>query len=174
MSVTPLKPVPTSAAARQVIAPRAVETDMIVEHILKNRQSDQTIAYAAITALIGRDILANRSFLYGAKRILFRDHGIYLGTVRGVGVRIGTHEEIHDAAVRDIGTGRRAFGRGLRKFEVVDYADLSEEKKRERIGYVSGVNTLRLLTSPPAVRKMAEAGGSEPLPSAKVLELFGK
>jgi hypothetical protein len=172
MNVTPIKP--QASAPKQVIPSLSVETGMIVDHILRNRESSQTITFEALSALIGRDILANRGFLYSARRILFRDHGVYVESVRGVGVKVGTNEAVLEAGIRDVGTSRRAIRRASRKFEAVQYEDLPEDRKKDYVGHVSAVNTLRLLTTPNAVRKIAAAGAGEPLPSATVLDLFRK
>lgn len=171
MNVTSIKP---QESRISIIPTLSVETGRIVDYVLKNRSSDQSIAYATLSALIGRDILANRGFLYSARRILFRDHGIYLESVRGVGVRIGGNEAVLDAGIRDVGTSRRAIRRASRKFEAVRYDELPDERKKEYIGHVSAVNTLRLLAAPNAVRKISDAGSGEPLPSATVLDLFRK
>lgn len=171
MNVTNIR---SKAENKQVFPSVSVETSLLIDHILKNRNSGQTISYSILSAVIGRDILANRGFLHSAARILFRDHGIFIETVRRVGVRIGDNVAVLDAGIRDVSSSRRALKRASRKFDSVEYSKLPEDKQKEYVGHVSAVNTLRLLTKPSAVRKIAEAGSGEPLPSASVLDLFRK
>lgn len=168
MNVTPLKPKPL-APTIHALSP---ETGLIVQRFLANPASSQTVTYAELSALIGRDVLASRGFLHTAKRILFRDHGILVETVRKVGVRIASNVEVMNAGIRDVGASRRALRRASRKFDGVDFATLGEEDQKTFTGYVATVNALQLLAKPGSVRKVAEASAGSPLPSAKVLDMF--
>lgn len=170
MNVTPLKP--KSPTTNPIIPSVSVETGLIVDKIASNPSSTQTISYTEISALIGRDILANRGFLASARRILFRDRGILIETVRNVGVRIASNSGVMHAGIRDVSASRRALKRASRKFDAVEIAALSEEERKTYTGHVATVNALQLLSKPSSVRKVAEKSEGSPLPSASVLEMF--
>jgi hypothetical protein len=169
MNITPLKPKSPSA---NPIPPVSTETGLIVHKIASNPANTQTISYAELSALIGRDIRANRGFLNSARHILFRDHGILVETVRNVGVRIASNSGVMNAGIRDVSASRRALKRAARKFDAVEIAALTEEERKTYTGHVAMVNALQLLSKPSSVRKVAEKSEGSPLPSASVLDMF--
>ena len=171
MNVTPIKA--NAEPSRSPIIPSvSVETGLIVSKISAAPSSAQTITYGELSALIGRDIAANRGFLASARRILFRDHGILIETVRNVGVRIASNSGIMDAGIRDVSASRRALKRASRKFDAVEISALSEEERKTYTGHVATVNALQLLSKPSSVRKVTERSEGSPLPSASVLAMF--
>lgn len=173
MNVTSIKVPPQSPEApRPTIPSVSVETNRIVDKIAAKRTSTQTFTYSELSGLIGRDILTNRGFLYSAGRILMRDHGILIETVRKVGVRIASNSGVMNAGVRDVGASRRALKRASRKFDAVEIAALTEEERKSYTGHVATVNALQLLAKPSSVRKVAAKSDGTPLPSASVLEMF--
>lgn len=173
MNITPLKVAPpTPEPSRPIIPSVSVETNLIVDKIAANRTSTQTFTYLELSGLIGRDILGNRGFLTSARRILFRDHGVLIETVRKVGVRIASNAGVMNAGIRDVGASRRALKRASRKFDAVEVAALTEEERKSYTGHVATVNTLQLLSKPSSVRKVVEKSEGSPLPSASVLEMF--
>lgn len=173
MNVTPIKTRLGSSERTNLTIPAvSVEVNLIVDKIAANRTSTQTFTYGELSNLIGRDILTNRDKLSSARRILFRDHGILIETVRKVGVRIASNSGVMNAGIRDVGASRRALRRASHKFDAVEVATLSEEERKSYTGHVATVNTLQLLAKPSSVRKIAEKSGGSPLPSASVLEMF--
>lgn len=171
MNVTKLQPV-RNEQGRQVIPDLSVEVSLIVTKIAAAPNSTQTITYGELSALVGRDILQKREWLTSARRILFRDHGILIETVRKVGVRIADNAGIMNAGIRDVSSSRRALKRASRKFDAVEPAALSEEDRKNYTGHVATVNALQLLSKPSSVRKVVEKSEGAPLPSASILEMF--
>lgn len=175
MSVTPLKkPDTVSQQGERVIAPIAVETNLIIARMRDQDakpEKHETIAYSEWEQMLGRPHAECYGYFATARRVLRRENNILIECVKGDGWRIATNDGRLERVVRaNVAVGKR-LRRNHEELEGVDYDALSDEKKRRHNAQMMFVNTMRLMAKPSAMKKL-EAHAEALLPSAKVLELF--
>lgn len=157
---------------KRVIPNVAIETSLIVEQF-KGKAPGAAATWKELSDLIGRDArTSGMGYLQTARRILLREYGILLETVRGEGVRIADDAGKLSASSRDMGSARRALGRASRKLEAVEPSKLTDDQRKEFHARTSVLGALRLLATPHAVGRVVKIAEGQTLPPAAVLGIF--
>lgn len=168
----PIRPSPSvDQTGRRVIPNVSIEASLLVEKFKSQAPMVET-AYGELTGLLGCSMEMLHRYISTTRRILLRDHAVYLETVRGVGVRVANDSGKLNAGARDMGSARRALGRASRKLESVEYKNLTAEERREYNARGSVLGALKLLGASSAVKRLEHEGVVDLMPSAKVLEMF--
>lgn len=88
------------------------------------------ISYASLTAAIQRDVQNGaRSVLNTARRMVLNDEGLVFETVRGVGLKLVPHDELHKVASSARRKAGRVASRGLRKLQTADFANMGPDAR---------------------------------------------
>lgn len=171
MNTYPFKPKTVDQSGNRVIPNVSIEASLLVD-AFKGMPAGHQIGYAELSAMIGRDIQHNFGYLSTARRILHREHGMLIETVKGVGVRVATESGKLAASRRDMQASRRAIRRAASKLEITEYEALTEDEKREFNARSSLIGGLSLLAAPAAMKRVEKELTGSALPSAATLELF--
>lgn len=173
MNITPIRHQNIDQSGNRVIPNVSIEASLIVG-AFKDRAPGFMLRYEEIDTLIGREIRQSRGYLTTARRILAREHGMLIETVLNEGVRVATEDGKVNASRQAIKGMDRQRRKGMRILDITDAQKLSESVRREYNAQTALLGSLRLLTTPTAVKKIAEASPDAILPSASVLGLFSK
>lgn len=149
---------------------RSVQTLALIEH-LQAASIGSVITYASLSKAIGEDVQNGaRHYLYSAMRALQGD-GVAFGTVRNMGVKRLTAEEIPaigDAALLHI---RRASRRARKRMSVVNTMnDAPNEVRIEINTKASLLGAIEHFSTKKAADKVKETASHGPVPPMKLLE----
>ena len=153
----------------------SVDTKILTDRLAQCSIGD-IVAYEELTKLIGRDVCTiARSNLTQAVRRMLRD-GIVFGTIRGVGIKRLTDEEIVGVGPQTISKFRRASRRASAKLaNVQDFNGLPQAVKTTHHMSLSVLGVLTYLTKPSNVRKLETRieTAQQALPLQRTLEAMG-
>lgn len=143
----------------------SVDTRLLYQRILK-LNPDETISYAELSAVIGRDVTGSaRSNLFSARNKALRE-GINTEAVTKVGIKRLTDTQTvgtTDGRVRD--HIRRVTGKAVKKLATVDFNNLSNPDKVKHNTAVSHLGALRAFAAdkiaPRIERKVKESNGEQ-------------
>jgi hypothetical protein len=134
----------------------------------------QTVSYAAISAAIGRDILAHRWLLQKARTEAESETGGIYETVRNEGLQRITSDKIPDVGLHSIRQIRRAAKRGYRRLDSVRVNDLSPELSSRLIAHKSQLGAVSLVAdgrrSVSITKEVTQTGAT--VPAGRVLDLL--
>lgn len=153
----------------------SIDTRMLAD-AMRDLASGDTITYAALSALIGRDVCAvARHVLASARNVVMRDDGIVTESVMNVGIKRLTSAEVvgatGDAVRRRI---RNASKRAVRKLSSVAYDTLTPELKTKHNTDMSVLGVIAHCAKDSSTKRITKAVESAhaALPLAKTLEHF--
>lgn len=138
------------------------------------RKQAGEVSYEAMSDILGRDVRNGAwAVLAGARRVLLRE-GIVFGTIRGVGIKCLTDEEIVGTGHAAIRKTRRATRRAINTLACADYDKLTNEARIKHNTYASLLGALNAVTKEPQVRKIEASvkSAQAKLPLAKTLDVF--
>lgn len=153
----------------------SIDVQMIYDRLHKANTGD-TVSYADLTELIGRDVQDRaRYILLRALDLLRRDHNYVFGTVRRVGVKRLADGEIVGSAASDVASIRRKARKAASKLTcVADYDALTPDERIRHNATVSLFGAIATMTKRPEMKRLetaVEATGRT-LPLARTLEAF--
>lgn len=160
--------------AKRPIPTLSIDTKLIYERLASASVGD-LIEYSELNDLVQRDIRNGAAGCFqSARRRVERLDGIVFGTVRGVGVKRLSDDEIVASGQAVIDKSRRAARRGYRRLGCVEFDGLSAESKVKHNTYQSLFSALVAVTKPSAVKKVETkvSQSQESLPLAATLEAF--
>lgn len=138
-------------------------------------QVGETLTYAAISTLVGRDARSIRGAIATALQTVQRDKRMVLGTVRKVGYIRLNDGEIIDTYDQTRARIRRQSARAVKRLVCVDYDALPKDKQVKHNAALSMLGVIAELSSVGSARKIensiAESGTSLPAAKAAIAAL---
>jgi hypothetical protein len=138
------------------IGARSIETSLILDELrkMKDNQTVQ-VSYQALNAAVGFDVRQRRSNLSSARHIMRQEHGVDFQTIRGIGLKIATNQEVIGSAQRD----RRNIGKRSRRsvmnlYKCCDYTGLPNEDKPRYNTEFAVLSTLAHMTQEKVARAL--------------------
>lgn len=154
---------------------RSIDTDVLVQRLI-NTQPGDTVGYAELSQLVGRDVQGDaRSVLDSARAILERDANIVTGTVRGVGIRHLTDTDTINTGQLTIEHVRRVSRATARRIATLkDPASVPVNVRARQYAYLSTFGAFVHMTRPSKTRKIEAIArqAMKELPLARTLEAF--
>jgi len=153
----------------------SIETRMLIDR-LKTAQIGETITYATLSNIIGREVQDDaRHLLVSAQKACLRDH-IVFASVRKIGVKRLADTEIVGIGEAMLPKIKRAAKRGIVKMtSVADFSALPDAAKLRHNAVISMLGVVAHVAGPRRLQKITDevtkAAGSQ-LPPAKLLEAF--
>lgn len=136
----------------------------------------ETVSYAALSEAIGRDVRNCRHVLAAARRQAEENTGHLFQTIRTVGVKRLTAEEIPAVGLGVMRHVRRSARAGMNRLAAVRVNDMPEGEARKIIAHRSMLGAIALVADGrkatsllPDIEKTAQT-----VPAGRVLELFRK
>lgn len=152
-----------------------LDTRLLIER-LGEAEIGETVAYADLTELLGRDVTGEaRPALVSARHRLLADRHIVFGTVRGRGLKRLSDVEIVHAGTDALGRARRAARRGIKVVTAVtDFQALPDGEKVRHNAMVSVLGAIDALSSHAATQRIERcvAASPGPLPIAGTMDAF--
>lgn len=150
----------------------------IIYKRLASAQVGDTISYAELSELVGRDVqTSGRNTLNSARRMAMREDRYVFGVKIGVGLVRLDDSSIVDSGASGAVRARRAIRRGARVLSCVsDFNAMPNEKKIQHNAMLSLYGALHEAMRPAGIAKIetAVAKISGELPMRKTLELFAQ
>lgn len=122
--------------------------------LLRGVKPGEVVAFDALSAAIGRDVLLCRWLLAGARRSARDSDRKVFEAVRNVGLRCLPNEEVPDRGPRAIGKARRAVWRGTKEVKTADYGSLSASGQVTFNMSLSMSGALMLMTKPSRMKSL--------------------
>lgn len=105
----------------------SVETMRIVES-LRNMRLGQKLTFGELSKSVGFPVSSTTPAYHRARRIAERDHGVYIGSLRGVGFFRGTGDDMVDSLDQLAARMRKSAKRSVERADLAIINNLSEEK----------------------------------------------
>lgn len=148
----------------------------ILETVLAEANVGDLITYEQLSKAIGRDVRKFAlSSLSSARRGIFNAKRYVFGTEKNVGLRRLNDNEIVDSTEHDRKKLRRAAKRTINKLGVVDFDNLTPEKKRQHIVASAQMGAVEMFAGKNATKKIEAKvnDSSKVLPIGETLRMFG-
>lgn len=151
---------------------KSAQTIAIME-FLKTVSIGEVIGYDKISDLISQPIQQNRHYLYSAMRSLQSD-GLSFGTVRGMGVKRLSAEEVPTIGDNAIIRIRRSSRNARKKMQVISRMNDVDNSTRVRVNAtVSILGVIEHFSNGKSVKdaeKVSSADANNPIPPMKLLD----
>lgn len=158
-----------------MIHEKSADTQLI-ESVLAEAKVGDVITYEQLSKVIGRDVRQFAlSSLSSARRGIFNSKRYVFGVEKNVGLKRLNDNEIVDSTEYDRKKLRRAAKRTLNKLGVVDFDNLTPDKKRQHIVASAQMGAVEMFAGKNATKKI-EAKVNETsrvLPIGETLRMFG-
>lgn len=155
----------------------SIDTRTIYDRLVKS-EIGETINYAELTALIGRNVQHEaRYVLVSAMHRVESQDDMVFACVHGVGVKRLSDHEIVGIGDEALTRSRRAAKRGARKLSKIrDFNSLTDAEKISHNARLSVLGAIEAIARGSALRKIEQkisnTASSQALPLAKTLEAF--
>ena len=151
---------------------RSIETEMIYDRIRK-ANINEVITYTELRALINADVQSDaRRYLYTARNWALRDDNMVFGTIRNVGIKRITGDEVigeTDMALRYI---HNKTNYALKVIKATDYDSFSPAGMKQQNARVALLGSINLFSEKKSVKKIEEQTNGKPLTIGRTLKLF--
>ena len=148
----------------------------IIESVLAEANVGDLITYEQLSRALGRDVRVHAlSSLGSARRSLLASKKYVFEVEKNVGLRRLNDQQIVDSMEYDRKKMRRQANRSLRKLSVVDFDNLSEDKKRQHIVASAQLGAIEMFATKNATKKIESKidNSKKALPIGETLKLFG-
>ena len=157
-----------------IIQQMGIDAKILFDYLSKV-EIGQTVKYQDLSALIGRDIQANRSTLETARRALLRDSIVFC-TIRNEGIqRVGDVKKV-EVATNHLGRIRNITRKSNKILAAVDdFNGLPNEVKIKHNAAMSVCGAIMQCTKSSSLARVEKAlqNNNHILPVAETLSLFG-
>jgi biotin operon repressor len=147
----------------------------LVYQAMKKVEVGASITHQALQEATSRKLSQIRDSIRTAIRRLRKDDGMVFVSVRGVGYKRCTDEDIVDNSISDTGAVRRKARVAVERLtKVRDYAALPPKKQLEHTTRLSVLGVIASMTREPAMERVRQAanGRASELPIAETLRAF--
>lgn len=143
-----------------------------IADVLRHVSVGETLRYAALRSAGYRD--ERDSWLLGrAREIVEKELGCCFATVRTVGVKRLTSDEIPSVGLLTLRKIRRAANRGKKRLDRVNVNSLSQSEQRRVVGMSAMLGAVSLVSDGrKAVAIGAVADPVKPIPPKNILDMF--
>lgn len=147
----------------------------IIESALAEASVGDTVTYETLSKAIGRDV---RQFAWNAvstaRNSLLNEKKFVFGIEKNVGLVRLNDSQIVDTSESDRRKMKRAAGRSIRKLGVVDYAKLTDDKKKQHTIAAAQMGAISMFAGKSATKKIATKvnEGKETLAIGETLAMF--
>lgn len=150
----------------------SAETSAIVTALAALRMGEQ-MTFAELAGKVGFRVNASTSAYQSAKKVAERDHGVYIGTIRGVGFFRGTGDDMADSLDPLAARIRKTAKRSVARADLAIRNNLSEEKYRRTIERRQRASIIYSTTAAPmpASNRAKAAKAKEAPPTAPYLAI---
>ena len=148
----------------------------VIESVLAEAKVGDMITYEQLSKAIGRDVRQfAKSSLDSARRSLLNAKNYVFSVEKGVGLKRLNDNEIVDASEDDRKKLRRAARRSLKKLSVVDFDNLTPDKKKQHIVASAQMGAVEMFANKNATKKIEAKVNetSKVLPIGETLRMFG-
>jgi len=149
----------------------AVETRLLYQRLAKMQIGD-TMSYAALNELIGRDVRQEgRGNLRTATHACLND-GIVIATVRREGVKRLADVEFVGVGEKALDSTRRKARHAIRTMMTADLNSIPSDKRTRHAAVQSALGVVSMFSKEQTVAKIESKSDGAELPLAKTLEMF--
>lgn len=152
----------------------SVDSKLLYER-LKKAGIGETVTYAELSGIVGRDVAnGGRGTMMTARRLCQAEHQMVFGTVRKVGLKRLSDQEIVDTGEAVTKHIRKTARRGARRIACANYQALANDAKVRHNAQISLLGAIVALSKPSSIKRLEKsvAKEHEQLPVAKTLEVF--
>lgn len=135
----------------------------------------EIVAYEKVTEIIGRDARSKgRPTLVSAEKIVQREHQIVFGTVRGVGIKRLSDDEIASLGIDGTRKIHRTARRTIKSLGCADFSKMKNESKIRHNMAMSLLGVFYEITKSNGIKRIesAVAVTQKSLPVSQTLEAF--
>jgi hypothetical protein len=160
----------------QVIGRTLAETELLIKH-LQTAEIGQVFTYQEMTSVAKDDVQLRNTILQTARRTLMKPpHSMVFGTIKDVGVKRLSDEEIPDEGASAVKRSRNIARSGFKKLGCADVANMTPETKVKHItmktilGLFNGAGSRKVK----ALAEQSARTSNGELKIGNVAELFSK
>ena len=130
----------------------------ILESVLGEANVGDLITYETMSKSIGRDVrLFALPSLRSARQGLLKTKQIVFGVENGVGYRRLDDSQIVDSTEADRRRMKRAANRSIRKLSVVDFDNLTPEKKKQHVVASAQIGAIAMFSGSSATKRISQS-----------------
>ena len=145
-----------------------------ISNLLSSMSYGATLSYGEITRSIGRNIQNHYYLLQAAQKRVEKETGALFSTVRSVGIKRLSSEDIPSVGIAAIRKVRHTARRGYKRLDGIRVNDLSAEDANKVIAHKSQLGALALVAdgrkSQILSTEVEKTGNG--IPAGRVLEMF--
>jgi hypothetical protein len=152
----------------------SIEATMLYRRLSKLTEGEE-ISYTELSVVAGRNVqTAAYGALKTAREMCRRENRIIIGTVKNVGLKRLSNEEIPDSAKTHISRIRKQAKIGFAKLACTDLERLPDSGKLAYYAAESNLGALALFSKPASAKRIEDkvCALHEALPVGRVMDLF--
>jgi len=150
----------------------SADASLLISSISRKDRGDD-ITWEWISSTVGWDVQKKSSVMATVKNRLTRDYNYVLGSMRGVGYKILTHEEVVNGEMPNDRENRsKSAKRSKRKAGTVDLSQLTETQKIQCLAEITSAHITIETSATRSIKQISQHldGTSQPLAINKAFE----